>query len=264
MKVYDSIYPSDREYKPSVPLDGCLPVLVEGQRFYAAIPNTGGARDLSRYDPAEARQWPKLAPGALVVVNIESRADRIGEKHRPLRSDIRLNTARDITPDIAFTRSVILDVRSGSERAPVGLYGILPTGFNVFNSVLSNDQMELRRVRIANDYLALELLESLDFLAPSLYVNSTNERHWRDFASWQINECRRLSPTMPVIPFIGPQIHPSAGVGLISPTFWENQMVWLRRQKCDGVVVWYSGPEKTRALQPYMDIASRMAKELAA
>lgn len=268
MKVYDSLYPSDREYKPAVPLDGCLPVLVDGQRFYAIKPNTGGARDLSRYDPAEAREWPKLAPGALVVVNIESRADRINEAHRPLRSDIRLNAGKEITPDLAFTRTVICDVRTGSECAPVGLYGILPTGYNVFNAIITNDTAELQRSQSANDYAAIELLESLDFLAPSLYVNSTNDRHWRDFASWQIKECRRLSKAyglnLPIVPFIGPQIHPSAGVGLISPSFWESQLVWLKRQNCDGVVVWYSGPEKTRALQPYMDIASRMAKELAA
>lgn len=267
MKVYDCLYPADRPFLPRVPLPGTHDVLCDGQRFYAIKPNTGGARDLSRYDPAEARKWPTLSPGALVTVNIESKSDRLGEPHRPLRSDIRLHTARDITPDIAFTRNAINDVRTGAEGAPVGLYGILPTGFNVFNSVILNDQMELRRIRIANDYIALELLESLDFLAPSLYVNSTNEKHWREFAIWQINECRRLSAAyginLPIIPFICPQIHPSAGYGQISPTFWENQFVWLQRQGCDGVVAWYSGPEKTRTLQPYMDIASRVGKESA-
>ena len=264
MKVYDCMYPDGRPFLPRKPIDGCHDVLVDGQRFYAEKPNTGGARDLSRYDSAEARKWPSLSPGALVVVNIESKSDRLGEPHRPLRSDIRLHTARDITPDLAFTRDAINDVRSGANNAPVGLYGILPTGFNAFNAVILNDQMELRRIRIANDYLALELLESLDFLAPSLYVNSTNEQHWKDFASWQIRECRRLAHAygigIPIIPFVCPQIHPSAGYGQISPTFWKNQFLWLQAQGCDGVVAWYSGPEKVRTLQPYMDIASRVGK----
>ena len=58
MIVYDCLYPSDRPFLPRKPLEGCKDVLVDGQRFYAIKPNTGGARDLSRYDPAEARKWP--------------------------------------------------------------------------------------------------------------------------------------------------------------------------------------------------------------
>lgn len=268
MKVYDCLYPADRPFLPRQPIDGCVDVLVDGQRFYAVKPNTGGARDLSRYDPAEARKWPGLSPGALVVVNIESRADRINEAHRPLRSDIRLNAGKEITPDLAFTRTVICDVRTGSECAPVGLYGILPTGYNVFNAVIANDTTELRRSQEANDYAAIELLESLDFLAPSLYVNSTNNDHWKRFADWQVRECRRLASVyglgLPIIPFIGPAIHPSAGRGYIAPSFWELQFRTLADLGCDGVVVWYSGPDKLAQLKPYMDIASRMAKELAA
>jgi hypothetical protein len=267
MKLHDCLYPHDRPFLPRAPMPGMSDILVDGQRFYAEKPNTGGARDLSRYDPAEARKWPKLSPGALVVVNIESRSDRLNEPHRPLRSDIRLDTGRDIVPDLTFTRNVINDVRSGSEGAAVSLYGILPTGFNVFNSVILNDQMELRRVRVANDYAAIELLESLDYLAPSLYVNSTNIGHWQQFAAWQVSECQRLSRaygiSLPIIPFISPEIHPSAGRGLISPEFWTTQVKTLGKLGCDGAVLWYSSANCTmKQIGPYGEMAVRALADI--
>ncbi len=262
MKLYDCLYPHDRAFLPRAPLPGMVDVLVDGQRFYAVKPNTGGARDVSRYDPAEARKWPTLSPGALVVVNIESRADRIGEAHRPLRSDTRIHVGRDISNDCAFIRQVIADVRTGSETAPVGLYGILPTGYNVFNSVITNDTNELRRSQIANDFLALELIECFDTLHPSLYVNSTNIGHWQRFARWQVDECRRLARAygigLPIIPFISPEIHPSAGRGLISPEFWQTQIKTLRDLGCDGAVLWYSSANCTmKQIGPYGELAVR-------
>jgi hypothetical protein len=264
MIVYDCLYPSDRPFLPRKPLEGCKDVLVDGQRFYAIKPNTGGARDLSRYDPAEARKWPALSPGSLCVADIESRADRINEDHRELRTDIRLHAGVDITPDLQFVRDVVNDVRSGSEGAPVGCYGILPTGYNVFNAVITGNDMELRRAREANDYAAIELVESLDCLTPVLYVNSTNNEHWQHFARWQIAECRRISAVygigLPIVPFIGPMVHPSAGRGYIAPSFWELQFRTLRHLGCDGVVAWYSGPDKIAQLDPYMHIASQIAK----
>ncbi len=262
MKLYDCLYPHDRPFLPRAPLPGMVDVLVDGQRFYAVKPNTGGARDVSRYDPAEARKWPTLSPGALVVVNIESRADRLNEPHRPLWSDTRIHVGRDISNDCAFIRQVIADVRTGSETAPVGLYGILPTGFNVFNSVITNDTNELRRSQIANDFLALELIECFDTLHPSLYVNSTNIQHWQRFARWQVDECRRLARAygigLPIIPFISPEIHPSAGRGLISPEFWQTQVKTLRDLGCDGAVLWYSSANCTmKQIRPYADMATR-------
>ncbi len=260
MILYDCLYPHDRAFLPRAPMPGMSDVLVDGQRFYAVKPNTGGARDLSRYDPTEARKWPTLSPGALVVVNIESRADRINEAHRPLRSDIRISVGRDIAADCAFVRQVVGDVRTGSETAPVGLYGILPTGFNVFNAVIAGDQQELRRGQIANDFLAVELLESLDTVHPSLYVNSTDIKNWQQFARWQVEECRRLFRAygieLPIIPFISPEIHPSAGRGLISPQFWTTQVKTLRDLGCDGAVLWYSSANCTmKQIGPYGEMA---------
>jgi hypothetical protein len=262
VKLYDCLYPHDRAFLPRAPLPGMVDVLVDGQRFYAIKDGTGGARDLSRYDPVQARAWPTLSPGALVVVNIESRSDRIGEAHRPLRSDVRIHVGRDISNDCAFIRQVIADVRTGSETAPVGLYGILPTGYNVFNSVITNDTNELRRSQIANDFLALELIECFDTLHPSLYVNSTNIQHWQRFARWQVDECRRLARAygigLPIIPFISPEIHPSAGRGLISPEFWQTQIKTLRDLGCDGAVLWYSSANCTmKQIGPYADMAVR-------
>lgn len=264
MKLYDCLYPHDRAFLPRAPMPGMSDVLVDGQRFYAVKPNTGGARDVSRYDPAEARKWPTLSPGALVVVNIESRADRINEPHRPLRSDIRIHVGRDIANDCAFVRQVVNDVRTGSETAPVGLYGILPTGFNVFNSVLSGNTNELRWAQEANDCLAIELLETLDTLHPSLYVNKLEIGSWQQFAKWQVNECRRLfrayGISLPIIPFISPEIHPSAGRGLISPEFWTTQMKTLRDLGCDGAVLWYSSNACTmKQIGPYGEAAVKAA-----
>lgn len=240
MKLYDCLFTPGRKWEPSKPFPGMEAVLVDGQRMYAKKPNTGGARDLTRLDHEEARTWPKLAPGAPCIVNIEQVFYE--DFSRPVHADIRLSTARQIAEDFKPIRATVDAVRSGSDGAPVGFYGFLPTGYNVFNSVITGDATELFISRASNDTLAHIFGDCLDMLCPSLYVNSTNIQHWIKFATWQVHECRRIGDLIgvvfPIVPFISPEIHPSAGRGLISLEFWETQIAHLSRLGCDGAVLW--------------------------
>lgn len=269
MILYDCLYPHDRPFTPRAPMLGMSDVLVDGQRFYAVKPNTGGARDLSRYSADEARKWPNLSPGSFVVVNIESvpRPDPTPDRpHRILRSDIRLDNARDIAADAAFIRRTLTDVRAGAQGASVALYGILPTGFNVLNSVIKSDTHEHRIAQAANDVLAIEFGDCLDALCPSLYTNNPDPKLWRRFATHQHNECERIGrvigKSLPIRPFVSPEIHPSAGGGFLSVTDFGNQIRHCVRLGCDGVVCWYSGKATLATLQPFMDEASAIAKDL--
>lgn len=257
MNLYDCLFGKGRPWKPCEPFPGMKPVLVDGQRFYAVKPNTGGARDLSRFDPAEAAKWPKLCPRALVVADIESRHD--DDEHRELHTDVRLYPGRAVDADLEFVNRIINAVRSGITDQSVGLYGTLPTGYNVFNAVLLKDWTELKRACAANDYIAAQIGENLDALHPSLYVNSKDESAWVQFAAWQVQECRRIARAVhmayPIIPFISPEIHPSAGGGLIPMTFWKKQIRTLMELGCDGAVLWCSQDHPADSMVPYASAA---------
>ncbi len=260
MKLYDCLYPHDRPFLPRSPMPGMSDVLVDGQRFYAVKPNTGGARDHGNFDPNEARKWPSLSPGALCIVNKEHEWDGPERTQRPMQMDIRLHRIRDIIRDCDKYNRIINAVREGADGAEIGVYGYLPAGYNVFNAVITNDRQELGRAQAATDIVAGLIGDNVDVVCPSLYVNSANIQHWIRFTTWQVSESRRIAQVIGaqprIVPFISPEIHPSAGRGLISPEFWQTQVKTLRDLGCDGAVLWYSSNACTmKQIGPYGEMA---------
>ncbi len=237
------------------PSPGCLPALVDGQRFYAIKPNTGGARDLTTFSPTEAAKWSALAPpNAPRILDIESRQDPI---YRELATDVRLYPGREAVDDADFLIAAINAVKAHNNGGPVAIYDMFPNSFNVFNLVLLSDKPALRLWRGANDFLASTgLIDVIDAFCPSFYTVSSSVPAWTAHASTVVRECRRLHPTKPIIPFISPNRHPSAGGDFIPVAFWKRQLLVLDQLDCAGVVLWKGNdtPEPWSAAAPYIEV----------
>lgn len=265
MNLYDCLYPAGRTWTPATPYPGMLSVLVDGQRFYAIKPNTGGARDTTRYDGAEAAKWPKLAPDARCVADIEDFevVTSTGWNTRPAASTIRLYPGAEVDRDAGYMIQTCNDTRSGSAGAPVGVYGMLPVGFDVYNAVIVGDKTKIAKIEADNDYIAATgLLAAVDALHPVLYCISSDQPAWVKFAKFQFAQCRRImrkfKRPLPIVPFICPTYHPSADGGRlgfkpIGIPYWRFILKTLKAAKIDGPVLWQGHDEINTwsTIEPY-------------
>lgn len=233
MKVYDCLYLKGR---PSGTLPGLAPMLQSDRAFFARLYSNGqdtGARDFTKIDLAEAASWAKTATGP-VVIDIESRSD-------PARRDIMTDVRQidvdgpSVHNDAEYILSVLKAAKSATNQ-PVGLYDLLPSGFNTYNSCLSSDAAELARASASNDFFASFVMPNIDVLCPSLYAPYNTPANWFKWAAWTASECFRLAPDKPKIAFLKPTI-----AGSLAPIdFWIFQLKACRDLGFDGVAAWAS------------------------
>lgn len=247
MKHHDWLCLPGRKFDPKTPLPGTFPCLVDGQAFYKTKPNTGGGRDLTTLGDDEARAWTQAgAIGAPLVLDIEVR--RIGTNPvREIRTDVRDScTGPEVFEDAAFLRTALAMVKP-SARGPVGVYALLPSGFNIYNLVLSRDVRGLAMASASNDFLAATgLLDAVDALYPSLYApydSPQGQDAWKRAAEWTYRECRRLAPSKPAIAFLKPFTN---STNFLTPLqFWIDQLSVCKQLGFDGVILWAGGLENT-------------------
>lgn len=234
MKVYDCLYLRNR---PAGTLPGFSPMLQSDRAFFARIIVGGrdtGARDFTRIDSAEAGRWAATATGP-VVLDIESRSD-------PTRRDIRTNVRQidvdgpSVRDDAEYILSAIRAAKAATSQ-PIGLYDLIPSGFNIYNSCITRDTGELARASASNDFFAATgILAAIDILCPSLYAPYVAPDNWRKWAAWTSAECDRLSPTKPKIAFLKPTV----GGNLAPLDFWNFQLETCRNLGFDGIAAWAS------------------------
>lgn len=247
MKLYDLLALPGRKFDPASPIPGLGRCLVDGQAFYKTKLNTGGARDLTTLGPDEAKAWALSgAIGAPLVLDIEVR--RIGTNPvREIRTDVRDScTGPEVEADSAFLRTALAMVKP-SARGPVGVYALLPSGFNIYNLVLSRDARGLAMASASNDFLAATgLLDAVDALYPSLYApydSPQGQDAWKRAAEWTYGECRRIAPSKPAIAFLKPVTN---STNLLTPLqFWIDQLSVCKQLGFDGVICWAGGLENT-------------------
>lgn len=262
MKLYDWLALPGRKFDPHAPIPGLSPCLVDGQAFFKTKPNTGGARDLSTLGDAEAKAWALTgAIGAPVVLDIEWRRFDPTDIGRDIRTDVRNNaTGPEVEEDAAFLRAALGLVKP-SARGPVGVYDLLPSGFNIYNLVLCSDGRGLARASASNDYLAATgLIDDLDALYPSLYapyIDDNARKVWAKVAAWTRGECRRLAPGKPAIAFLKPV---AASTNELLPLqFWKDQLAVCRDAGFDGAILWAGGLEKTTWADAAAHVAAAQA-----
>lgn len=265
--IYDCMAFKDRDggrYDSTKPYAGLSPALCSGQHFYAVKPNTGGARDLSKYSSQEAYNWGKSAPvGAPIVADIECMRD---PDYREVHIDTQLSGTRAIEKDVGFMALVSRNIQAGAlSENPIGLYGVLPGGFDRFNRVLLKDKQTLRRCQQSDNLVAEVLLPSVTALFPSLYTPTHDQVLWRNWATYMIQQSRRVIKNrgIKIIPFINPCRHPSSGGGFISLDFFEFQLRHLARLNVDGIIIWkgQDTPESWEQGVDYAALAAIVQKE---
>lgn len=253
-----------RNYDWAKPLAGCVPVVCSGSHFYAKIPNTGGARDYTKFDPQEAQLWASTAPSdSIIVMDIEVLRDPV---LRPVASDLRLVGPRQVYKDGRRLAEMVTMTRIGSGKRPTGIYGLIPTGFNQFNSVLLNDLDELAVGRLVTDFFCnTGLFEAVSSLNPTLYCTNPDKGDWKSlqkawirFAEYIFQELSRIDRTRSKrwVAFIKPT---SQDGTLIPLDFWTAMISTGMRLGFDDLVAWQAGRDISEAeLKPYIEILQAM------
>ncbi|MBS0187217.1 MAG: hypothetical protein JSS51_04055 [Planctomycetes bacterium] len=267
MKVYDWLDAPGRPTPVTQPIPGLLPCRVSGQAFYAIKPNTGGARDLTKLDAAEAAKWASEAPeGAPIILDIETRRD---PEYREIRTDVRRFSGHEVEEDAKFIDTALRFVKEAA-GGPVGLYGEFPNGFDIQNRVLLADYPALHRAMLSAEYFLTFLNngKSVGMLNPSLYASTIDPSLWALVANTVIACAQAIQKAFArpfsIVPFLSPVFHPSVpdvGGTLVPLTYWRSMLSTCRSIGADGVVLWCGGNAKAhwRDFGPYIAAAQRVA-----
>jgi hypothetical protein len=120
----------------------------------------------------------------------------------------------------------------------LGHYGLIPSwGYKAI--LKGRDSAEYRQWLSQNDRL-YALIDLVDVFCPSLYTYTPKREDWVLFARGTVAECRRLSPSKPVYPFIWPDYHAFAGSLSETPLdreYWRLQLETLNAV-ADGAIIW--------------------------
>jgi hypothetical protein len=267
MNVYDSLWFKGRPYTPNAPLPGLSPCQVSDRSFLARVRAADGrdtgARDGTQLDSKETKAWASASAGP-VIIDIETREfkDGLKIKRREIRTDVRIAGVDGpaVREDAAYLIRVLRDARAATKR-PVGIYDLLPSGFNIYNSVLSSDAGELARASASNDFLAATgLLAELDMLCPSLYTPYIKPEVWKRWAKWSFDECVRISSraTKPLLKIAF--LNPVCGEKLVPIDFWTLMFQTCEELGFDGVVAWASSGTTMQDGALYIEVAQKFSK----
>lgn len=245
MKVSALIRSTGLEFDVNKPPFG-EPALVAGNSFFDRIyaddgRDTGG-RDYTRFSAKEMRAWVKSAPpGASIVPDIENVQWREGvtSKRRDIAADIRLASGTQIAEDMDYLYAAInAALSAGVSPDRLGIYGLCPTGFNVQNMLLL--QQDMRPVQASNDFVfSFPVWRMVGRLHPVLYATTNSPGLWKTSLLFQKGECDRLG--LPCVPFICPTYHPSAQPSFgkyVEIPFWIEMLNQCEAIGCPEVIAW--------------------------
>lgn len=120
----------------------------------------------------------------------------------------------------------------------LGHYGVVPSWG--YKAILKGRDSAVYRQWLSRNDRMYPLVDLVDVFCPSLYTYTSTKEDWLSFARETVAECRRLSPSKPIYPFIWPTYHPFAGSfsgTLLDRGYWRLQLETLY-EVADGVVIW--------------------------
>lgn len=120
--------------------------------------------------------------------------------------------------------------------AKVGFYGII--GFPWGDRTVLNKGQSFKLWQAKNDAWT-DVLQASDVVMPSLYCITTDSTYWQQGARMLIDECKRLAPGKPIIPFVWIKFHNSLPQydQYIGDDYWRLILKTCQRN-ADGVAVW--------------------------
>jgi hypothetical protein len=132
--------------------------------------------------------------------------------------------------------------RTSCPNASFGYYNMGPTIYSGKYYSARWNPIALDSIRRQND-LFEPLTTAQDALFPSCYTVDVSEEHWFSYARIALDECTRLNPTKPRVPFLCPRYIniPRYRNTHISGDLLRRQMEFCLRHG-SGFVIWGGGP----------------------
>lgn len=266
MQVFDWLYPNGRAFDRSAiePEPGLSACRVSAVDFFAIKPNTGGERDLTNLDQAEAKKWADGAPdGAPLILEIEVRRD---PHRREIYSDVRRFSGKQVMKDASEHTGPALRMVKAHARGPVLLYGETPNMFNIQNAVILQDVNEIKRATAAALFYRScgGIAESTDGFAPSLYATTEDPAVWVRTVRTVEQILRLLGGAGWGYPFVSPVYHPSVprvGGTLVPISYWRTMLAMLHAFGFAGCVAWAGNNTAPvwAEFKPYLEAAQETA-----
>lgn len=128
--------------------------------------------------------------------------------------------------------------RASYGKGLLGYYGVVPSWG--YKAILRGRDSAAYRQWLSQNDRQRPLVDLVDVFCPSLYTYTPRKEDWVLFARETAAECRRLSPSKPVYPFIWPAYHQFAGPlsdTMLDRKYWRLQLETLY-EVADGAIIW--------------------------
>lgn len=173
------------------------------------------------------------------------RVEKIVRKHNPdyvvldvEHWKIRVPDKKIVSESLRKYKSVYYMVKEVLPDYNLGFYRLVPN-VDYHRALKGKGSPQYNQWQTDNDRMK-ELAGMVDVLYPSLYTFTSDRDEWKQYATEQISEARRLANGKPVICFLWPRYHNSnkvLGDRFIPRDHWRDQLE-LVKDLADGFVIW--------------------------
>ena len=243
--LYDLL---DMRNKPPSSELGLAAIVEENRTWWPKLDEPAIGKRILDLDAVRARA-SKLDDNVPTVVDFEDLWDEILGRVRDLRLDIRMNTAREVSNDVATYRMLLRAYREGGFTGRLGAYAAMPNSEVNWNILTRHPRypIEQRLWKSSSQFTAFEegLIDDVDFVVPSLYSVGPDVNQHLEWCEATIDAAKSLGK--PVIAYISPESHWAASGGfartLLSQPQWQGTLELVRRKEIDAVL-WLGGDNR--------------------